>query len=398
MQLQNRSMSDKDVLRFEDFFRELYVSSEAQGNINNNNHRANFTTYLSANENSPRATWGGRLIDEANGIDNGDDDKDYLDDHQIAVVNYQPEITDRRIVKTKRTTNTPTFANSTWNKNTSGNNYLQIANGMSKSNDLHVHLSNINSESTDKSMKELEHANEKIRGLSKQLSDATHSSIIKDREIRAMKLEFQNFTRENAMITAQLREAKRVESFISSLSIKLEAEKKINLQHLNNQRLKEDELFSEKVARNSEKSRLEFEIIRLSKEIDSLQESTNLLIDELNYSLAVGNQQCNDHSYNPSNPAIISGNIVQTSSTMCVNLEDANNNNNNSIGNSRMVSLFKKFAEKAPIPECNICWEQDKNILFEPCMHVSVCMNCSKTIKTCPVCRMHIKEKRQIYL
>ena len=49
--------------------------------------------------------------------------------------------------------------------------------------------------------------------------------------------------------------------------------------------------------------------------------------------------------------------------------------------------------------ECMICRENLKNIVFMPCMHVSICKNCSieHALTNCPQCRVEIKEAKVIY-
>lgn len=42
---------------------------------------------------------------------------------------------------------------------------------------------------------------------------------------------------------------------------------------------------------------------------------------------------------------------------------------------------------------CSICWENAKNITFEPCGHMSVCESCSVSITSCPICRKKITKK-----
>lgn len=49
--------------------------------------------------------------------------------------------------------------------------------------------------------------------------------------------------------------------------------------------------------------------------------------------------------------------------------------------------------------DCMICRENMKNIVFLPCMHVSLCQKCmdEHAFKNCPQCRVQIKEARTIY-
>ena len=51
---------------------------------------------------------------------------------------------------------------------------------------------------------------------------------------------------------------------------------------------------------------------------------------------------------------------------------------------------------------CGICYEADRNCLFEPCHHMFACIKCANTwIRTnnnCPMCRRHVARITQVYL
>lgn len=47
---------------------------------------------------------------------------------------------------------------------------------------------------------------------------------------------------------------------------------------------------------------------------------------------------------------------------------------------------------------CNICFENEKNILFLPCKHLCSCIDCSKNLNRCPICNKKIKKKINFYL
>ena len=42
---------------------------------------------------------------------------------------------------------------------------------------------------------------------------------------------------------------------------------------------------------------------------------------------------------------------------------------------------------------CVVCQENEKRVLLLPCKHQCLCDNCSKKVKICPLCRVHIKQK-----
>ena len=66
------------------------------------------------------------------------------------------------------------------------------------------------------------------------------------------------------------------------------------------------------------------------------------------------------------------------------------------IDENSVESLNKMFLENLNIyedensNECCICLDNEKNSIFIPCGHYYCCINCSKQIKKCPICRMHI--------
>jgi hypothetical protein len=47
---------------------------------------------------------------------------------------------------------------------------------------------------------------------------------------------------------------------------------------------------------------------------------------------------------------------------------------------------------------CSICFDQPKQIVFEPCYHLTCCAQCSNGISSCPICRQDIKTKRQVFI
>jgi Zinc finger, C3HC4 type (RING finger) len=44
-------------------------------------------------------------------------------------------------------------------------------------------------------------------------------------------------------------------------------------------------------------------------------------------------------------------------------------------------------------PECSICFEEPKALIFVPCGHYSICGGCNKNLvrRVCPICRSPIK-------
>jgi len=49
--------------------------------------------------------------------------------------------------------------------------------------------------------------------------------------------------------------------------------------------------------------------------------------------------------------------------------------------------------------KCVVCFERPRNVILKPCMHFSICRVCYESLrsKTCPVCKVPIKETMDIY-
>ena len=46
---------------------------------------------------------------------------------------------------------------------------------------------------------------------------------------------------------------------------------------------------------------------------------------------------------------------------------------------------------------CKICYDRNRDTLFEPCLHLACCNNCSGHLFDCPICNAEIHIKMQIY-
>ena len=53
--------------------------------------------------------------------------------------------------------------------------------------------------------------------------------------------------------------------------------------------------------------------------------------------------------------------------------------------------------EEIQKPECLVCFSEEKNIVFFPCRHLCSCMECSKQLRDCPLCRKAILHRVQIF-
>jgi hypothetical protein len=47
---------------------------------------------------------------------------------------------------------------------------------------------------------------------------------------------------------------------------------------------------------------------------------------------------------------------------------------------------------------CVLCGKEEKRLACIPCGHLASCVNCSNTLRTCPVCRREIQAFVRIYL
>jgi baculoviral IAP repeat-containing protein 2/3 len=75
--------------------------------------------------------------------------------------------------------------------------------------------------------------------------------------------------------------------------------------------------------------------------------------------------------------------------------------NENSRENYRIKEFKKTQNEVDELKEacrCAICLEKEKVILFLPCAHLASCLECSVSIKNCPICRKYIEASIRTYL
>jgi hypothetical protein len=48
-------------------------------------------------------------------------------------------------------------------------------------------------------------------------------------------------------------------------------------------------------------------------------------------------------------------------------------------------------------PSCCVCLDQEPNVAFVPCGHLSTCNACSEKLDSCPICREPIKQKLRVF-
>jgi hypothetical protein len=75
--------------------------------------------------------------------------------------------------------------------------------------------------------------------------------------------------------------------------------------------------------------------------------------------------------------------------------------NENSREKYRVKEFKKTQNEVDELKEagrCAICLDKEKVILFLPCSHLASCLECSVSIKNCPICRKSIEASIRTYL
>ena len=88
--------------------------------------------------------------------------------------------------------------------------------------------------------------------------------------------------------------------------------------------------------------------------------------------------------------------VPQTSSNVLnenLNIEEprsSNTSNNNNVQEDK--ENLKEENERLKNERlCVICLTKDKNVLFLPCAHLASCLECSLSLKACPICRSKIQ-------
>ncbi|XP_071948685.1 E3 ubiquitin-protein ligase XIAP-like [Antedon mediterranea] len=63
-----------------------------------------------------------------------------------------------------------------------------------------------------------------------------------------------------------------------------------------------------------------------------------------------------------------------------------------------IVDLRSKVTQLLDQRLCKVCMEQDSNICFLPCGHISACESCGRQLSECPICRGVIDTQTKIFL
>ena len=68
---------------------------------------------------------------------------------------------------------------------------------------------------------------------------------------------------------------------------------------------------------------------------------------------------------------------------------------------NELIKMYKKETtyDKQRI-QCVVCKDNDRNVVFKPCMHIVCCMDCANQLlnNQCPNCRMDIDMKERVYI
>ena len=53
-------------------------------------------------------------------------------------------------------------------------------------------------------------------------------------------------------------------------------------------------------------------------------------------------------------------------------------------------------ADEKCLDECMVCSDQNRDVLFLPCGHVTVCHQCSVRVKKCLLCKEFVDERKKV--
>ena len=73
---------------------------------------------------------------------------------------------------------------------------------------------------------------------------------------------------------------------------------------------------------------------------------------------------------------------------------------NTQSDNKRKDTHFDKISPETPKSNaklCKICYENEFNMVFLPCGHVTTCTKCAERLFRCPICRSYIENYHRIY-
>jgi hypothetical protein len=82
-----------------------------------------------------------------------------------------------------------------------------------------------------------------------------------------------------------------------------------------------------------------------------------------------------------------------------MNLSDLHSLEDDMFENLQIVrkQKLKRFQQEERAKFCVICLENEKQKVFVPCGHACVCTACCGPLRNCPICRMRIQQKHNVY-
>jgi len=63
----------------------------------------------------------------------------------------------------------------------------------------------------------------------------------------------------------------------------------------------------------------------------------------------------------------------------------------------RILGIHNRNVEMPPGYECCVCLTNPREVIFEPCRHLCVCLECNHQLSECPVCRTVISNTVEIH-
>ena len=74
--------------------------------------------------------------------------------------------------------------------------------------------------------------------------------------------------------------------------------------------------------------------------------------------------------------------------------------NENATLQNEIADLKKKVAglKNEGNQSCVVCWENTRSVLFRPCNHVCVCVDCVDLLRECPLCKGAVEAKERVYI
>ncbi|KAM9960396.1 hypothetical protein ACTFIW_009535 [Dictyostelium discoideum] len=117
-----------------------------------------------------------------------------------------------------------------------------------------------------------------------------------------------------------------------------------------------------------------------------------------NTHLLNNNNNDNNNNNNNNNGISLINNNNNNNNNNSQNNNSNNNNNNNNNNNSGNVFNHNVLQGETPESDCcTICFDSKINAVLLKCGHCAVCLQCTRKISICPICRQKIDSVVQMY-